>query len=62
MSENKNSRLPLTFYLLAGGILVYYLLDFLIRFGLFESAGRVRYSKGRFKQKVRREQRRRQRK
>ena len=62
MSKNKNPRLPLSFYLLAGGILIYYLLDLLIRFGFFESAARVKYGKGRFKQKVKKEHRRRQRK
>ena len=56
------SRLPLSFYLLAGGILVYYLFDFLIRFGLFDSAARVKCGKGKFKQKVKKEHRRRLRK
>lgn len=59
--ENHKPPLGIGFYLLAAGVVIYYLLDFLIKYGLFESAARVKYSKGRFVQKVKKEQRRRRR-
>lgn len=64
MKTKEKSNIPLTirFYLLVIGIFTYYLLDILIRYGLFESAARVKYGKGRFIQKVKKEQRRRKRK